>query len=151
GRGFESRRPLGGDAGAQASHVQLGGVAERRGSGLQSRLHGFESRLHLPVSLGRLAQLARALPRHGRSHRFESCIAHKQHRRSESYLTVAVKMIIPLWEIFGRSSSKRVPSGARFRLFHGSALRGSAPYRTTGPVPSGGESPHFVASVPATP
>ena len=24
-----------------------GGVAERRGSGLQSRLHGFESRLHL--------------------------------------------------------------------------------------------------------
>ncbi len=25
----------------------LGGVAERRGNGLQSRLHGFESRLHL--------------------------------------------------------------------------------------------------------
>ena len=24
-----------------------GGVAERRGNGLQSRLHGFESRLHL--------------------------------------------------------------------------------------------------------
>ena len=29
-----------------------GGVAERRGNGLQSRLHGFKSRLHL----GRLAQ-----------------------------------------------------------------------------------------------
>ena len=25
----------------------LGGVAERRGNGLQSRVHGFESRLHL--------------------------------------------------------------------------------------------------------
>src|SRR4051794_16976719 len=30
-----------------------GGVAERRGNGLQSRLHGFKSRLHLQ---GRLAQ-----------------------------------------------------------------------------------------------
>ena len=29
-----------------------GGLAERRGSGLQSRIHGFESRTHL----GRLAQ-----------------------------------------------------------------------------------------------
>ena len=26
-----------------------GGVAERRGSGLQSRVHGFESRLHLQL------------------------------------------------------------------------------------------------------
>ena len=26
---------------------RCGGVAERRGNGLQSRLHGFESRLHL--------------------------------------------------------------------------------------------------------
>src|SRR5689334_12370260 len=39
----------------------LGGVAERRGNGLQSRVHGFESRLHLeePFTgffLGRLAQ-----------------------------------------------------------------------------------------------
>ena len=40
GRGFESRRPLGGPQ-------PRGGVAERRGNGLQSRLHGFESRLHL--------------------------------------------------------------------------------------------------------
>ena len=31
---------------------QHGGLAERRGSGLQSRIHGFESRTHL----GRLAQ-----------------------------------------------------------------------------------------------
>ena len=30
----------------QASFLP-GGVAERRGNGLQSRLHGFESRLHL--------------------------------------------------------------------------------------------------------
>jgi hypothetical protein len=29
-----------------------GGVAERRGNGLQSRLHGFESRLHLAVHEG---------------------------------------------------------------------------------------------------
>ena len=29
------------------SQVLLGGVAERRGNGLQSRVHGFESRLHL--------------------------------------------------------------------------------------------------------
>ena len=27
----------------------LGGVAERRGNGLQSRVHGFKSRLHLKV------------------------------------------------------------------------------------------------------
>ena len=27
--------------------INSGGVAERRGNGLQSRLHGFESRLHL--------------------------------------------------------------------------------------------------------
>ena len=33
-----------------------GGVAERRGSGLQSRLHGFKSRLHLETPNGRLAQ-----------------------------------------------------------------------------------------------
>ena len=29
----------------------LGGVAERRGNGLQSRVHGFESRLHLETSV----------------------------------------------------------------------------------------------------
>ena len=33
-----------------------GGVAERQGSGLQSRLHGFKSRLHLETQHGRLAQ-----------------------------------------------------------------------------------------------
>ena len=32
---------------SQWSKAMHGGVAERRGSGLQSRLHGFESRLHL--------------------------------------------------------------------------------------------------------
>jgi hypothetical protein len=53
GRGFESRRPL-------ALFVEhIGGVAERRGNGLQSRVHGFKSRLHLT---GRLAQLVSALP-----------------------------------------------------------------------------------------
>ena len=31
----------------QASFLLTGGVAERRGNGLQSRVHGFESRLHL--------------------------------------------------------------------------------------------------------
>ncbi|MEY4396998.1 MAG: hypothetical protein RLZZ40_754 [Actinomycetota bacterium] len=39
--------------------VPHGGVAERRGSGLQSRPHGFKSRRHLATtsySLGRLAQ-----------------------------------------------------------------------------------------------
>jgi hypothetical protein len=43
----------------EVSRLELcGGVAERRGNGLQSRLHGFESRLHLdnPSGLGRLAQ-----------------------------------------------------------------------------------------------
>ena len=52
-----------------------GGVAERRGKGLQIPLHGFKSRLHLvsaqrvsevktkhPFHNGRLAQLASALP-----------------------------------------------------------------------------------------
>jgi hypothetical protein len=45
GREFESRHPLG-----ETSRWGItcgGGVAERRGSGLQSRLHGFESRRHL--------------------------------------------------------------------------------------------------------
>jgi hypothetical protein len=32
-----------------AQKPRIGGVAERLGSGLQSRLHGFESRLHLRV------------------------------------------------------------------------------------------------------
>ena len=48
GSGFESRRPLG-EVSAEASR---GGVAERRGSGLQSRVHGFKSRLHLCVMFG---------------------------------------------------------------------------------------------------
>ena len=34
----------------QASSL-TGGVAERRGNGLQSRVHGFESRLHLETSV----------------------------------------------------------------------------------------------------
>ena len=44
GRGFESRRPLEGFA---SITNPSGGVAERRGNGLQSRVHGFKSRLHL--------------------------------------------------------------------------------------------------------
>ena len=44
GREFESRHPLSG-----AFSPCTGGVAERRGSGLQSRVHGFESRLHLQL------------------------------------------------------------------------------------------------------
>ncbi len=57
GRGFESRRPLGASL-AQSlwGEVFPGGVAERRGNGLQIRVHGFKSRLHL----GRLAQRERA-------------------------------------------------------------------------------------------
>ena len=57
GRGFESRRPLGASL-AQSlwGEVFPGGVAERRGNGLQIRVHGFKSRLHL----GRLAQWERA-------------------------------------------------------------------------------------------
>src|SRR5699024_4700378 len=50
GRGFESRHPLGG-GGPSMETTGLtsspGGLAERRGSGLQSRIHGFESRTHL--------------------------------------------------------------------------------------------------------
>lgn len=50
-----------------------GGVAERRGSGLQSRIHGFESRLHLDRGDWRRGS---ALPRHGRGHWFDPSIAH---------------------------------------------------------------------------
>ena len=61
GRGFESRRPLGE---VVAIGPCSGGVAERRGNGLQSRVHGFKSRLHLAwtdqhgtgTTHGRLAQ-----------------------------------------------------------------------------------------------
>gem|GEM_PF-2752358 len=49
GRGFESRHPLG-ERFCTLSSSLNGGVAERRGSGLQSRIHGFESRLHLQDS-----------------------------------------------------------------------------------------------------
>ena len=52
GRGFESRRPL--DAGSHHRsrwNALLGGMAERRGNGLQSRVHGFESRSHLDVTV----------------------------------------------------------------------------------------------------
>jgi hypothetical protein len=56
GREFESRHPLG--EASRWGFTRGGGVAERRGSGLQSRLHGFESRRHLGLQLniGRLAQ-----------------------------------------------------------------------------------------------
>ena len=60
GRGFESRRPLGTSGADREIAPACGGVAERRGNGLQSRLHGFESRLHLDIrhlgARGRLAQ-----------------------------------------------------------------------------------------------
>ena len=53
GRGFESRRPLGASLAHPVGEKEFpGGVAERRGNGLQIRVHGFKSRLHL----GRLAQ-----------------------------------------------------------------------------------------------
>lgn len=48
GRGFKSRHPLQGKADALLK--LRGGLAERRGSGLQSRIHGFESRTHLQDS-----------------------------------------------------------------------------------------------------
>ena len=56
GREFESRHPLG--EASRWGFTRGGGVAERRGSGLQSRLHGFESRRHLggQLNIGRLAQ-----------------------------------------------------------------------------------------------
>ena len=60
GRGFESRRPLGRRPGNRPDF--LGGVAERRGNGLQIRVRGFKSRRHLETLLGPLAQwLARFL------------------------------------------------------------------------------------------
>ncbi len=55
GRGFESRHPLRGAGSAEPQHSH-GGLAERLGTGLQSRLHRFESGTHL----GRLAQRERA-------------------------------------------------------------------------------------------
>ncbi len=56
GRGFESRRPLGMPRGFPSNGKPErihGGVAERRGNGLQSRLHGFKSRLHLAKQAAR--------------------------------------------------------------------------------------------------
>ena len=48
GREFESRHPLAVGVSPVRKH---GGVAERRGSGLQSRLHGFKTRLHLQTTV----------------------------------------------------------------------------------------------------
>jgi hypothetical protein len=53
-----------------------GGVAERRGNGLQIRVHGFKSRLHL----GRLAQWERASLTRKRS------LVQIQYRPPESHL-----------------------------------------------------------------
>lgn len=60
GREFESRHPLerrssdrchrDGTLGPPTPNPVHGGLAERRGSGLQSRIHGFESRIHLDRS-----------------------------------------------------------------------------------------------------
>jgi hypothetical protein len=50
GREFESRHPLEWKQSVTAVTAP-GGVAERLGSGLQSRPHGFESRLHLHTYL----------------------------------------------------------------------------------------------------
>ena len=55
--------------------VASGGVAERRGSGLQSRIHGFESRRHLEQGW-RDWRSGSALPSHGRGHWFDPSIAH---------------------------------------------------------------------------
>src|SRR5699024_9073431 len=55
-------------------------------------------------------------------------------------------MIIPPWEMSGRSSSKRAPPGARFRCFHGSALRGPAPQRRAVPAPESCVPPHSPAN-----
>ena len=75
GRGFESRRPLG----EVFRTYPRGGVAERRGNGLQIRVHGFKSRLHL----GRLAQWSRASLTRKRSpvqtwHRPQSRVGRRQ-------------------------------------------------------------------------
>ena len=45
----------------------LGGVAERRGNGLQSRVHGFKSRLHLgdPSSSAPSGELVRDISEYG--------------------------------------------------------------------------------------
>ena len=54
GREFESRHPLGGTSRTPAGRNRSthdGGVAERRGNGLQSRVRGFESRPHLERSV----------------------------------------------------------------------------------------------------
>ena len=70
---------------SEASWHRLdGGVAERRGSGLQSRIHGFESRRHLgSVQQGMLVdqrdwRSGSALPSHGRGHWFDPSIAHRR-------------------------------------------------------------------------
>ncbi|GAA3408301.1 hypothetical protein GCM10018952_04950 [Streptosporangium vulgare] len=64
GRGFESRLPL-----RRVLRGLTGGVAERRGNGLQSRLHGFKSRLHLnarpsdPQGSGKVVRARRGNPK----------------------------------------------------------------------------------------
>ena len=93
GRGFESRRPLGASlAQSQWGAVFPGGVAERRGNGLQIRVHGFKSRLHL----GRLAQWERASLTRKRS------LVQIQYRPPASHL-VRARSLAP------RPSPARVP------------------------------------------
>ena len=64
GRGFESRRPLGEGLAARPwlSREALfrGGLAERRGNGLQIRLHRFKSGTHLEA----LAEAGKSAARH---------------------------------------------------------------------------------------
>ena len=90
GRGFESRHPLRGAGSLPAPSTFTGGLAERLGTGLQSRLHRFESGTHL----GRLAQRERASLTRKRS------LVRSQYRPPPTRCTLPAHMLRAVHRVF---------------------------------------------------
>ena len=120
GRGFESRHPLRGAGSAQPQHSH-GGLAERLGTGLQSRLHRFESGTHL----GRLAQRERASLTRKRS------LVRSQYRPPDGLGACRSGPLSQIWTPGPTSDSRRCPPGSPWRWL------GSWWCSISGPLPAG--------------
>ena len=123
GRGFESRHPLRGAGSAQPQHSH-GGLAERLGTGLQSRLHRFESGTHL----GRLAQRERASLTRKRS------LVRSQYRPPDGLGACRSGPLSQIWTPGPTSDSRRCPPGSPWRWL------GSWWCSISGPLPAGAPS-----------
>ena len=75
------------------------------------------------AQLGRLAQLVRALPSHGRGHKFESCIAHSKTSRSELIFAIVAASKSSVTELaVAESSAKMIPVGSVLIAMYGASI-----------------------------